>query len=238
MEEDIKYICRFCGRECKNANSLRNHERLCKENPNKQEMYWLEYGGFSKYNEKIKNGEIKRKPSNQYIKSEELGLPKPIISDETRKKIGDGWRGKKHTPEQLQKLSQSMTKVAKDNPNYSFSTISKRYKKSIYKGFHMDSSWELIFAQYLDKYNIKWVKNSKGFQYIWDSRERTYYPDFYLEDYDLYIEIKGHETERDKVKYMVIDNLITLYGDTIEVIINNNFDIIKFLSKYFNFNKN
>ena len=230
MEKDIKYICRFCGRECKNANSLRNHERLCKENPNKQEMYWLEYGGFSKYNEKIKNGEVKRKPSNQYIKSEELGLPKPIISDETRKKIGNGWRGKKHTSEQLQKLSQTMSKIVKENPNYSFSMNDRVFKKSIYKGFHMDSSWELIFAQYLDKNNIKWIKNSKGFSYIWENRERTYYPDFYLKDYDLYIEIKGRETERDRVKYSVINNLITLYGDTIDLINKNDFNIYNILN--------
>ena len=26
------YICNFCRKLCKNGNSLRNHERLCKEN--------------------------------------------------------------------------------------------------------------------------------------------------------------------------------------------------------------
>lgn len=25
--------CQFCGKECKNRNSLCNHERLCKQNP-------------------------------------------------------------------------------------------------------------------------------------------------------------------------------------------------------------
>ena len=34
MEE---YICKFCGKSCKNPNSLRNHERLCKMNPNRDE---------------------------------------------------------------------------------------------------------------------------------------------------------------------------------------------------------
>ena len=29
-------LCKFCGKECKNSNSLRNHERLCKSNPNRQ----------------------------------------------------------------------------------------------------------------------------------------------------------------------------------------------------------
>lgn len=27
--------CRYCGKECKNDNSLRNHERLCKQNPDR-----------------------------------------------------------------------------------------------------------------------------------------------------------------------------------------------------------
>ena len=30
------YRCPHCDKECKNANSLRNHERLCKSNPNRQ----------------------------------------------------------------------------------------------------------------------------------------------------------------------------------------------------------
>lgn len=33
MEESIMLICKHCDKECKNKNSLRNHERLCKENP-------------------------------------------------------------------------------------------------------------------------------------------------------------------------------------------------------------
>ena len=28
--------CTYCNKECKNSNSLRNHERLCKHNPNRQ----------------------------------------------------------------------------------------------------------------------------------------------------------------------------------------------------------
>lgn len=35
------FICQYCGKECKNANSLRNHERLCKQNPDRQTS-WLE----------------------------------------------------------------------------------------------------------------------------------------------------------------------------------------------------
>ena len=27
--------CKFCGKSCKNPNSLRNHERLCPKNPDR-----------------------------------------------------------------------------------------------------------------------------------------------------------------------------------------------------------
>jgi len=41
MEND--FVCKFCGKVCKNANSLRNHERLCKENPERQESSWIKF---------------------------------------------------------------------------------------------------------------------------------------------------------------------------------------------------
>lgn len=35
--------CKYCGKECKNLNSLHTHERLCKLNPNRQESPWVKY---------------------------------------------------------------------------------------------------------------------------------------------------------------------------------------------------
>lgn len=36
QKQDIICYCEFCQKECKNENSLRNHQRLCKQNPNRQ----------------------------------------------------------------------------------------------------------------------------------------------------------------------------------------------------------
>lgn len=36
-------ICKYCGKECKNANSLRTHERLCKKNPNHQDSPFAKF---------------------------------------------------------------------------------------------------------------------------------------------------------------------------------------------------
>lgn len=51
-----KYICRYCGKECKNENSLRNHERLCKMNPDHQQHTGFVYGwtkGLNKENSEV-----------------------------------------------------------------------------------------------------------------------------------------------------------------------------------------
>lgn len=57
-----------------------------------------------------------------------------------------------------------------------------------YKGHKMRSSWEVAYAKYLDKNNIKWLYESKTF----DLGNTTYTPDFYLPKENKYIEIKGY----------------------------------------------
>ena len=37
------YECKFCNKSCKNPNSLRNHERLCKLNPNRDKSNLIDY---------------------------------------------------------------------------------------------------------------------------------------------------------------------------------------------------
>lgn len=220
----MECICRYCGRICKNDNSLRNHERLCKENPDRQILV----SNFIKWNE-YRRGKNLQKSSNQYKKTKETGCIY-VISDETRQKLSKASTGRYHTKESKEKISLRMKEVAKDNPNYSFSK-NKYFKKEIINGFRMDSSWESIFANYLNKNNIKWIKNKKSFRYIFENEKHSYYPDFYLEDFDLYVEIKGRETERDKAKYKVVDNLLVLRAKEIDEINKNIFNIFEYINE-------
>ena len=56
-------ICKYCGKICKNSNSLRNHERLCKLNPNRQIM---SYNNLENYN----NNNVCRKAWNKGLTKE------------------------------------------------------------------------------------------------------------------------------------------------------------------------
>jgi predicted nuclease of restriction endonuclease-like RecB superfamily len=74
----------------------------------------------------------------------------------------------------------------------------------------MDSTWEVAMAERLDALGIKWIRNpSIKLKYLTRSRRvRNYIPDFYLPDYDLYIEVKGYWTDaaRHKMKSVQINN--------------------------------
>jgi hypothetical protein len=60
-----------------------------------------------------------------------------------------------------------------------------------YNGVKLGSSYELTVAQSMDANNIKWIK-PKGLRYIDPTgKPRTYYPDFYLPEYDIYLDPKN-----------------------------------------------
>ena len=206
------FICKYCDKICKNSNSLRNHERMCKLNPNRNITY-LRHDGNKGH-----------KGSNQYIKAKELGLNKPIISQETRHKLGKSWRGKKHSQEEKVKISKGIRKAILEHPeSYSSSNVNGRVKHYEYNGYKIDGLWELEVAKYLDSKNIKWEKPNKGFKYEWNNNIHLYFPDFYLPEYNYYIEVKGYQRERDLYKWRSVDNLIIIKSKEISQIRNNEF---------------
>jgi len=65
----------------------------------------------------------------------------------------------------------------------------------------LQGSWEERIAIFFEKYNIKWSKNRIGYKYIFNNKTRLYFPDFFLDEYNIYIEVKGYETEKDVSKW-------------------------------------
>ena len=105
------FICKYCGKICKNKNSLVQHEVRCKENPNRISLEYL----------KLRDqANIKRNPSNQFIKAKELGLPKPEVTKETRQKLSKIWKGKILPDWIKEKISVGMQAAVKKIPKFVF----------------------------------------------------------------------------------------------------------------------
>ena len=189
------YFCKFCSSERKNANSLRNHERLCKANPNKQETPFQDPDFQKKYEKEIEN----KKRSNQYIAAKERG-ERVVISIEQRKAISDRnkRRSKEWHIENGKRISETIRKKVEEGK---WHTSLAKHMHYNYNGIDLHGAWEYKYAVYLDENKIAWVRCKESFEYIFEGKKRRYTPDFYLPETDEYIEIKGYKTKKDEAKW-------------------------------------
>jgi hypothetical protein len=197
LQVDDSVICKFCSIERKNPNSRRNHERLCKMNPERQTTYLQD-------NPHILRDRVQRGVhSNQYTKARMLGLPIPEVSAETRKRIGDNNR--KRSPELLAQIAKSVSNTVKRKvAEGTWHTSLAKKMHHNYKGIDLHGTWELKYAQWLDAKGIVWERCKTQFTYTFEDAQRRYTPDFYLVESDTYIEIKGYATAKDAAKWSQI----------------------------------
>lgn len=80
-----------------------------------------------------------------------------------------------------------------NSKNGGYKENSTRVHRTLYKGAWMHSGSELKFAQMCDKLNIQWHKNtSKYFEFFNNEGKLSkYYPDFYIANKNIWVEIKG-----------------------------------------------
>jgi hypothetical protein len=93
-------------------------------------------------------------------------------------------------------------------------------------GFRVQGTWEYRTALALEQQKIKWEKITTGhtFKYILNEKVRHYTPDFFLEDLNLYLELKGYWWNDDKDKMIAVisqypsnDFCIMRYNDLIDL---------------------
>lgn len=197
--------CKFCSKECKNSNSHRNHERLCKQNPNKQTTFLETNKDLIK--QMKHQGVIKF--TNQFTKAKELGLPVPIVSSATRQKLSQANK-KKSAESRKQQAAKSSETIKQKVAEGTWHTSLARKMHYSYKGIDLHGKWELKYAMWLDTQNITWERCKNQFNYIFNDKERKYTPDFYLPESQCYVEIKGYETEKDKAKWSQFPSHLTL----------------------------
>lgn len=181
MEEN--YICKFCGKQCKNANSLRNHERFCKENPERQESPWIKFN-----HERGAWNKGLTKDTDERIKKRSETFSKRYKGTEEGKRIFSHPQSEEH--------KQKMRKIAFERHWGGWHT-----SKSIeYNGTNLDSTYEFEVAKTLDENQVKWERPT---YFIWEDTKgikHRYYPDFYLPEYNVYLDPKNDYLINNKTK--------------------------------------
>ena len=188
--------CKFCEKECKNDNSLRNHQRLCKLNPERQ---------TTPFQDKDKQKEIAkiRGSKNQWSNTNYK------LSDDTRKKLSKAAKERNANESEESKAKRKAT-IAKKVENGEWHVSLAKDHHYNYNGVDLHGTWELKYAKWLDENQIRWQRCKDSFSYVYEGKTRKYTPDFYLIDTDEYIEIKGYKTEKDEAKWAQFPEYRTL----------------------------
>ncbi len=172
------FVCKFCLKFCKNDNSLRNHERCCPNNENRN----------------YKNGMLGKTGSNQFIFAKKHGLKMPTVGNKGKP---GSFLGKLHTDESKRKISEKLSVNNKGGRT-------KWYEVS---GQKVQGTWERNIALKFDEIGIIWIKlktNKDILKYIMNNKVKSYTPDFYLPQFDIYLEIKGFWWGQDKEKMKIV----------------------------------
>lgn len=124
---------------------------------------------------------------------------------EGSKKISNTQKEVQSRKEVREKKSKSII----NNPFWKYRSENPIFYKSKHNGIlKLDSDWELIVAKRLDELNINWFIPIIRIPYIdIDGIEKGYFPDFYVEDYHCFIEVKApyitkKHNENGKIDYL------------------------------------
>lgn len=156
-------------------------DHCCKEYTNKI--------GFSNH--------VRRCPSNPTRIMETLTIEgRQRISEKTRAGNLIKWQD----PVIKETHRAAMKKAVQQNPESYSSSNRGRTKQIIVDGIKLQGQWEVDFYIWAKAAGLDPTRPTESFQYSWNG-ERWYHPDFYIESLDLYVEVKGYETDRDRAKW-------------------------------------
>ena len=131
------------------------------------------------------------------------------LSEEHRKKISvsnKGHGGRAATEEKELLRRESLRVSIKERYAKGWMPKAGRCKKishlsPICGSVLLDGSWELEFAKFLDKSGMTWERNKKRFPYSFEGEDRHYTPDFYFAGFNVFVEVKGYITPKDRAKW-------------------------------------
>lgn len=181
-------ICQFCGKECKNRNSLCNHERLCRLNPNRQQNV-----GFDNFNKSIRAG--KETVWNKGLTAdtdERVNKCKNSLLDYYKNNKGS-WSGRKHTDDEKRRIGDGVKAYLIANPDmvpYLRNHSSKEsYPETYFTDLFKSEGLDLIYHHRVNTYELDFCDINKKLDIEIDGEQH-------------YLDAKVIESDRKRTEYL------------------------------------
>ncbi len=136
------------------------------------------------------------KRERKYALGHYINKINPMKDPEISKKSGTSKVGTKLSKETCEKISKNHRDM-KGKKNHMYGKPAKHkvhiylYQSPLQGEVCLKMSYEFECAKYLDSINEPWYYEFKFFPFIFNNKEVTYTPDFYLSRLDKFIEVKG-----------------------------------------------
>ncbi len=225
------YNCLFCKKDFETIISHKNHESRCKQNPDRKLQGWAA-GNSGRIPKKTSCINCKKEIQNFHFSThvciQHISVLDNMVCEycsklsETKssfishvsvcnKNPKSKWfnhvkKDRRIGPhvwtDEDRKIHSSRMKLAVEaNPDSYSSSNRGRVKQIEIDGIRCQGQWEVDFYTWCKENSISIKRCEEWFEYIWNGN-RKYFPDFYLPELDIYIEVKGYETERDHAKWL------------------------------------
>lgn len=189
--------CQHCNKVCKNKNSHTQHERTCPKNVNRN----------------YTNGMTGKRAWNKGNTAETCSVTEAQAS-----RAKENYASGKRELSGIAALSHTQrSEYAKQQGFGGYNENAGRSKKyhvpdSNGKIVCLQSSYELKCAEILDSMAISWTRPSY-LNYSLDGKQRKYFPDFHLTDYDIYLDPKNNYLavlDQAKIDAVILQNNVTV----------------------------
>jgi len=139
------------------------------------------------------------------------------LQDAMAKKAKKAWADPKIRKRQRERISKQQTeRMLAGTNNWVLGRANRNnypYEFPNGKIIKMRSSYELALAYDLDERGVKWFWEPRSFPYTYKGATLNYIPDFYLPDYDIYIEVGAafrKKRPKERAKLDSVPNLVLL----------------------------
>lgn len=194
--------CKYCDKFFDNtvtASERANHSRWCEQNP--------------------KRDEYKKTNSNPLQMRTAEVMAKRILS--LKKAHADGKYDESYAKRKGKPGSPHSEETKQHLRERALASKHRRLRRNRieYKGIWLDSTWEYELAKRLDELKIKWIRPDPIQWFDDQGVKHNYFSDFYLEDYDLFLDPKNPQAikaQRKKLERLLTQHTNIIIIDTLE----------------------
>lgn len=196
MSYNKSNCCKHCSLTFEKLSTAQraNHSRWCDKNPKSTE-----------YKEQLSKRAVETNTGRKQ-------------SEETKARIKQAHRDGKYAHLDYSKINVSRPHTEETKEllrQKALASPHRRLKRKMieYKGIWLDSTWELVLAQRLDELNISWIRPDPITWVDENSQTHHYFPDFFLPEYNLYLDPKNPQAV--KVQKKKLDMLMQQHNNII-----------------------